>query len=53
MLSFNDKWWMMYWDKKHLSKYGRKRAMDLSIIPRQVKENWHGFSVERKFRLHC
>ncbi|KFY64165.1 hypothetical protein V496_03438 [Pseudogymnoascus sp. VKM F-4515 (FW-2607)] len=48
MLSYNDKWWSMNWDRKHLSRYGEARRLESSCIPLELGGGaFHKFSCEQ------
>src|SRR5277367_973403 len=54
MLSYNNKWWVIYWNNRQLSRYGGKRRNELSCIPRKLRDGlFCKFSGKSKYSFTC
>ncbi len=51
MCSYNNKWWMIHYDKKHLIKYDQTRCKKISCVLLQLQnERWYIYSCLCKFK---
>lgn len=52
MLAYNDKWSMISWDHKNLSRYGHRKRQEMSCVPQDFRGgNWYCHSGKREYNF--